>query len=34
MNPWQEFVLELQLTFSPHDPIGDAKNQHQEIDEN
>ena len=27
MDSWQEFVLELQLTFGPHDPIGDAKNQ-------
>ena len=27
MDSWQEFVLELQLTFSPHDLIGDAENQ-------
>ena len=27
MDSWQEFVLELQLTFGPHDPIGNAENQ-------
>ena len=27
MDSWQEFILELQLTFGPHDPIGNAKNQ-------
>ena len=27
MDSWQEFVLKLQLTFSPHDLIGDDENQ-------
>ena len=27
MDSWQEFILELQLTFGPHDPISDAENQ-------
>ena len=25
MNDWQEFVVELQTTFGPHNPIADAK---------
>ena len=27
MDDWQEFVVELQTTFSPHDPIADAEHQ-------
>ena len=27
MDNWQEFVMELQLQFSLHDPIGDAEHQ-------
>ena len=27
MTSWQEFVIELQTTFGPHDPIADAKHQ-------
>ena len=27
MTSWQEFVIELQITFGPHDPIADAKHQ-------
>ena len=27
MSNWQEFVIELQTTFSPHDPVADAKHQ-------
>ena len=27
MDDWREFVTELQLQFSPHDPIRDAKHQ-------
>ena len=27
MDDWREFVTELQLQFGPHDPIGDAKHQ-------
>ncbi|KAG6326281.1 hypothetical protein ID866_12808 [Astraeus odoratus] len=27
MDDWTEFVIELQSTFSPHNPVADAKNQ-------
>ena len=27
MTSWQEFVIELQTTFSPHDPVADAEHQ-------
>ena len=27
MSDWQEFVIELQTTFGPHDPVADAKHQ-------
>ncbi|KIN93895.1 hypothetical protein M404DRAFT_169876, partial [Pisolithus tinctorius Marx 270] len=27
MDSWREFVLELQTTFGPHDPVADAKSQ-------
>ncbi|KIO13141.1 hypothetical protein M404DRAFT_18627 [Pisolithus tinctorius Marx 270] len=27
MDSWREFILELQTTFSPHDPVTDAENQ-------
>ncbi|KIN98059.1 hypothetical protein M404DRAFT_158460, partial [Pisolithus tinctorius Marx 270] len=27
MDSWREFVLELQTTFSPHDPVADAESQ-------
>ena len=27
MSDWQEFVIELQTTFGPHDPIADTKHQ-------
>ena len=27
MTSWCEFVIELQTTFSPHDPVADAKHQ-------
>ncbi|KIO05564.1 hypothetical protein M404DRAFT_25286 [Pisolithus tinctorius Marx 270] len=27
MDSWREFILELQTTFRPHDPVADAKSQ-------
>ena len=27
MDDWQEFVVELQTTFGPHDPVANAKHQ-------
>ena len=27
MTSWHEFIIKLQTTFSPHDPIADAKHQ-------
>ena len=27
MSDWQEFVIELQTTFGPHDPVADAEHQ-------
>ncbi|KIO11962.1 hypothetical protein M404DRAFT_19772 [Pisolithus tinctorius Marx 270] len=27
MDSWREFILELQTTFGPHDPVADAKSQ-------
>ncbi|KIO00521.1 hypothetical protein M404DRAFT_29434 [Pisolithus tinctorius Marx 270] len=27
MDSWREFILELQTTFSPHDPVADAESQ-------
>ena len=27
MTDWEEFVIELQTTFGPHDPVADAKHQ-------
>jgi len=27
MTDWEEFVIELQTTFSPHDPVADAEHQ-------
>ncbi|KAG6327787.1 hypothetical protein ID866_11302 [Astraeus odoratus] len=27
MDDWKEFVIELQSTFSPHNPVADAENQ-------
>ena len=27
MTSWHEFVIELQITFGPHDPIADAEHQ-------
>ena len=27
MDNWHEFITELQLQFGPHDPIGDAEHQ-------
>ena len=27
MTSWREFVIELQTTFSPHDPVADAEHQ-------
>ncbi|KIO04679.1 hypothetical protein M404DRAFT_142609 [Pisolithus tinctorius Marx 270] len=27
MDSWREFILELQTTFSPHNPVADAKSQ-------
>ena len=27
MTSWREFIIELQTTFGPHDPVGDAKHQ-------
>ncbi|KAG6325782.1 hypothetical protein ID866_13307, partial [Astraeus odoratus] len=27
MDDWTEFVIELQSTFSPHNPVADAENQ-------
>ena len=27
MTSWREFVIELQTTFSPHDPVANAKHQ-------
>ena len=27
MTSWREFVIELQTTFGPHDPIANAKHQ-------
>ncbi|KAG6327238.1 hypothetical protein ID866_11851 [Astraeus odoratus] len=27
MDDWKEFIIELQSTFSPHNPVADAKNQ-------
>ena len=27
MTSWREFVIELQTTFGPHDPIADAEHQ-------
>ncbi|KAG6326840.1 hypothetical protein ID866_12249 [Astraeus odoratus] len=36
MDNWTEFIIELQLTFSPHNPVTDAKNQlnHLQMKEN
>ncbi|KAG6327562.1 hypothetical protein ID866_11527, partial [Astraeus odoratus] len=36
MDDWTEFVIELQSTFSPHNPVTDAKNQlnHLQMKEN
>ena len=27
MTDWEEFVIELQTTFGPHDPVADAEHQ-------
>ena len=27
MTSWCEFIIELQTTFGPHDPVADAKHQ-------
>ncbi|KAG6326046.1 hypothetical protein ID866_13043 [Astraeus odoratus] len=27
MDDWKEFIIELQSTFGPHNPVADAKNQ-------
>ena len=27
MTSWHEFIIELQTTFGPHDPVADAKHQ-------
>ncbi|KAG6328800.1 hypothetical protein ID866_10289 [Astraeus odoratus] len=36
MDDWTEFIIELQSTFSPHNPVTDAKNQldHLQMKEN
>ncbi|KAG6326261.1 hypothetical protein ID866_12828, partial [Astraeus odoratus] len=36
MDDWTEFIIELQLTFGPHNPVADAKNQlnHLQMKEN
>ncbi|KAG6327525.1 hypothetical protein ID866_11564 [Astraeus odoratus] len=36
MDDWTEFVIELQSTFSPHNPVADAENQldHLQMKEN